>query len=425
MKHNRSYYLILSLSCSLITTVCLPYSKALARTQLTWDNCFSQFNINNPNKKAAEFTLKSAELQHSSALSNYWPQLSLNANSILGASSQSISKPMDSTASLTLTQNLFAGYATEATVNLAKINIISNKALLQEIYSSLLNDLKVAYADLLFAQKTNKLLIDIISRRQQNFDMVKLRFNNGKENKGSVLLAEAYLKLAQFEKFQNENIIKLAQQKIKSLLAIDDDDIELVGDINSRTTTNQNNYQVIIENHPDHQQALAQQQQAEANLLNDKSTLYPNVNLQYIYNTSGENFKLDKNSWSAGINLSWSLFNGGKNYYASQSQIELKNARDLQLIATDRTILEKLLQAKNQLLEATEKYKVDDFFLKAALVREQISRSKYNNGLSNFDDWDQMEADLIAREKNLLKSEHDKIISEAAWIKAQGKGALE
>jgi outer membrane protein TolC len=403
----------------------LPYSRAFAYTKLTWDDCYSQFNNNNPNKKAAEFTLKSAQLQHSSALSSYWPQLSLSANSILGASPQSLTKPKDTSTSLTLTQNLFAGFATEATVNLAKTNILSNKVLLQEVYSSLLNDLKIAYADLLFAQKTNKLLLDIIARRKQNFDMVKLRFNNGKENKGSVLLAEAYLKLAQFEKFQNENIIKLAQHKIKSLLAIDDDDIELVGDINSRAITNQNNYQVIIENHPAHQQAVAQQQQAEANLLNDKSTFYPNINLQYTYNNSGENFKFDKNSWSTGINLSWSLFNGGKNYYASQSQIELKNARDLQLIATDRTILEKLLLAKNQLLEAIEKHNVDNFFLKAALVREQISRSKYNNGLSNFDDWDQMEGDLIAREKNLLKSEHDKIVSEAAWIKALGKGALE
>jgi hypothetical protein len=84
-----------------------------------------------------------------------------------------------------------------------------------------------------------------------------------------------------------------------------------------------------------------------------------------------------------------------------------------------------LILTKNQLIEANEKYLVDDAFLTAAVVREQISRSKYNNGLSNFDDWDQMETELINRQKSLLKSEQTKIISTAAWLKAQGKGATE
>jgi outer membrane protein TolC len=425
MNKYKFYCLFLNHVCIFLTTVFLLPSSALAEIKLSWQDCLIQFKKNNPTAKAAELILKSSELQNKAASLGYLPQLNLNVNSVLGASTQSNSQAKDISASLILNQNLFAGFATEATITQTQANVLVSKAILQDTNSSLLYDLKIAYADLLFAQKTNKLLTDIIQRRQQNNDMVKLRFSNGKENKGSLLLAEAYLKLAQFEKFQNQNEIKLQQQKIKFLLDLEDDNIELTDNINSPLITEQENYQDMITIHPEHQQAIAQKQIAEASLVSERSSFYPALNLQYSHNAAGADFTIDQTSWTTGLNLSWSLFNGGKDYYTTQSQIEVKTARELQLIATDRNILNKLLIAKNQLLEAKQKYNVDEAFLNAATVREQISRSKYNNGLANFEDWDQIETDLITREKNLIKSERDKIVSEAAWFKAQGKGAIE
>jgi outer membrane protein TolC len=403
-------------------TALLPGSIAFATIKLNWQDSLVQFKKNNPSIKSSDLILKSSELKLKGASSGYWPQMSLNANSVLSSSSQSTAKPKDTTTGIAITQNLFSGFATEANLAQAQANILTSKAEYIETYSSLIYDLKTAYIELLYCQKTNKLLIEIAQRRQQNYDLVKLRFTNGKENKGALLLAEAYLKLAQFEKLQNSNAINMAQKKIKSLLDFEDDNIELTDELtdNLRPLPNLNendNYQTIIENHPDHQKAMAQQHLADANLQSEKSSFFPMVDLQYSNN--------DFDTWATGVTLSWSLFDGGKDYYAVQSRIAIKTSNELLLIATDRIIAEKLNLARNKLVEANEKIRVDEAFLKAAMVREQISRSKYNNGLANFEDWDLVEADLIARQKNLLKSEREKLLSVAEWLKAQGKGATE
>jgi outer membrane protein len=74
--------------------------------------------------------------------------------------------------------------------------------------------------------------------------------------------------------------------------------------------------------------------------------------------------------------------------------------------------------------ESAEKLKVDQAFLDAAFTRAEIARSKYNNGLMSFEDWDRLESDLIQRQKNFLQSQRDRVVAEAAWEQAQGKGVI-
>ena len=75
-------------------------------------------------------------------------------------------------------------------------------------------------------------------------------------------------------------------------------------------------------------------------------------------------------------------------------------------------------------MESIEKLKVDQSFLEAALKRSEIARSKYNNGLMTFEDWDLIENDLIARETAVLQSQKDRATAEAAWQQAQGQGVF-
>ena len=55
-------------------------------------------------------------------------------------------------------------------------------------------------------------------------------------------------------------------------------------------------------------------------------------------------------------------------------------------------------------------------------MRSDIARSKYNNGISNFDDWDLIENELINRQKDLTLKVRDQIVALASWENAQGKG---
>ena len=80
----------------------------------------------------------------------------------------------------------------------------------------------------------------------------------------------------------------------------------------------------------------------------------------------------------------------------------------------------KFKQSFNNFIEVTEKLKVDESFLLAALTRADIARRKYNNGLITFDDWDVIENDLISRQKTALQSQKDRDLAEANWQLTKG-----
>lgn len=128
--------------------------------------------------------------------------------------------------------------------------------------------------------------------------------------------------------------------------------------------------------------------------------------------------------WSFGVTLSLPLFNGGKDLYTTQSASSLLRAAYFNQAHVDRTLLAKLQQLSASYEEAVQQLAVDQDFVQAAQVRAEIGRQKYNNGLLNFEDWDTIESDLIVRQKNVLQGQRDRIVNEAAWEQALGKGVL-
>ena len=128
------------------------------------------------------------------------------------------------------------------------------------------------------------------------------------------------------------------------------------------------------------------------------------------------------NTQSVGLSLSIPLFTGGKNYYGFQSTSALASAADLQRENVLREQRRKLEAAWASYLEANLKLKADESFQKASVVRAEIARTRYNNGLLSFEDWDVIENDLIIRQRTILNTKRDRVSAEAAWEQAQGTG---
>jgi outer membrane protein TolC len=118
------------------------------------------------------------------------------------------------------------------------------------------------------------------------------------------------------------------------------------------------------------------------------------------------------------------LYSGGKDYYATKSAASSLEAAVSNTDSTEHQLLVNLKQTHAGFVESVEKLKVDQAFLEAATTRAEIARSKYNNGLMTFEDWDIIENDLIQRLKTFLQSQRDRVIAEASWELAQGKGVI-
>ena len=121
---------------------------------------------------------------------------------------------------------------------------------------------------------------------------------------------------------------------------------------------------------------------------------------------------------------SFPFFNGGNDYYTLKSVTEDYRASVKSTKNIEDTSVTNLKQAYTSYVEAAMKLEVDQAFLLAANSRERIAKAQYNNGLISFIDWDTIENDLILRQKTLLQSERERVIAEASWEQAQGRGVI-
>jgi outer membrane protein TolC len=126
-----------------------------------------------------------------------------------------------------------------------------------------------------------------------------------------------------------------------------------------------------------------------------------------------------------GLILSVPIYSGGRDYYSTKSATASFAAAQASRENVERLARARLKQAYHNYQQAVERLRVDEEFLEATTLRAEIARSKYNNGLLSFEDWDIIENDLINRQKALLLSLRDRVTAEAGWEQAKGGGVIQ
>jgi outer membrane protein len=416
-----------------LISILLIASPAHAEKILDWNACVKEAAQYNPDLQTAKESFSSADYLSKGAYSNFFPQISGSLSYTDSNSSNSSTSPLIATssssyysASLNASQNLFSGLQDRAKVEQAAANKDVSAASLEVAKAKLSFDLKSAFAGLLYAQDSVKLSTEIIHRREENLRLVQLRYESGGENKGSFLLSKAYLSQAKFDELQAKQNIEVFQEQMAGVLGNEfDSGIQIAGTIPTSDIQLNVDFRQIALNTPDHHQALGQQNYANAGLTLARSGFFPALNLTGSFGEVGNDFfPSDSQRWSVVVGLTIPIFNGGRDYYGTKSAMALALASSTNLSSIDKQVLVKLKQAYTSFDQAIERLKVDEDFLNAASTRAEIARNKYNNGLQTFEDWDLIENDLISREKNVLQSQRDKIIGEATWEQAQGKGVI-
>ena len=277
-----------------------------------------------------------------------------------------------------------------------------------------------------YAQDNVQLTEKIMHRLEENLRLVELRFESGNENKGSFLLTKASLAQARYDHLQAQQDLVSAQTQLARVLGRGDTGaLEVRGDVPlTEPGAAAPDFQQLVRQIPDYQQVAAQQKSAAASVTLARSGLYPSLDLAGSVARVGDNWFPDSTRRSVGLNLNVPLYSGGKDYYATKSAVSSLDAAASNTDSTERQLLVKLKQTYASYIESAEKLTVDQAFLDAATVRAEIARSKYNNGLMSFEDWDLIENDLIQRQKTFLQSRRDRVVAEAAWEQAQGKGVI-
>ena len=410
--------------------VLIQSAQAFAQKAISYNEAVEIAAKDNNQIKAQEHYLESSIALKKAQKATFLPSLSGTLSfdkghtTLLKGGSETDSKNFNG--SLNLRYNLFNGFNDIANYNIANLKIETQEATLSEIKSQISFDLNSALANYFYAKNSLSMSKDIQNRREDNLEMVELRFTSGRENKGSVLLSKAYLEQARLDLLKAENAYRTSTTYIRKVLNLSDDLEFVITDAPPVKAINDNpNFDAIIEKTPTIKKYLASLETSKENVSIAKSNFLPSWDLNASLGKNGEDFfPDDTKKWTVGTSLTWSFFDGGKDFHSTNSAALLKRASERELENQFLDLKKILKDAYTAYQEAQRSVIVSKSFLDAAVIRAEISRSKYNNGLATFDDWDIIENDLITKQRDYIQKNRDQIIAQANWERAQGTGVI-
>jgi outer membrane protein TolC len=407
----------------------LFFANAAYGKALTWDDCVKIASQSNPSLKAAAEGLHAAENTTKSSRNGYFPQVAGSVSYSYSSSptlSYSASKSWSD--QLTVSQNVFNGFSDVAKVDSSKAAEGVSAANLITVKAQVSYNLKNAFEGVVYAKDAIRLAQQITARRDVNLRLVQLRFQNGHENKGSVLLYQAYLRDSKFNELQNQDALTTAKVQLAQALGMDDfDELDVSGNIPVQEPGKGSvDLLHLAQQTPSYLTALNQEKSADAALLSAKSGFFPTLALNGSVGDAGPALTWSEGSrtWAGGATLSIPLFNGGRDYFATKAASDNLTSAQVTLYDTGHQAMVSLQEARITYIESVEQVGVNQDYLNAAEVRAEIARADYKNGLMSFQDWDLAETDLITRQKTLLSSQQARVVAEAAWEQAQGKGVI-
>jgi len=406
----------------LAALLCVGWAAAAsAQERLTWKDCIQEAMQHNPDFLAAQESVKKAYAQYHGSYSLLFPQLSANAGY---TDSKTSTRSQDYTAGLSAKQTIFSGLKNEAGVQKGKADLEAAEANLAVVQAQVAFDLKNGYAGLLFEQEQAELAEAIASRRQENVRLIELRFEGGREPKGSFLRSRALYREADFEVAQAERNLRVAQRQLSRVLGRAELDRIFVQDFQVVPPGDRPDFRALVLETPVRLQAAAQTRSAQAGIAVARSELFPDISATGSLGRQGSRWPPERNDWSAGILFSYPFWPGGQNVFDLQAaKAEARRSQQSLRSTEDQTILN-LEQAFAGFQDAVQRLGVQRDFVDAAQVRAETARGQYALGLLSFQDWDTIESDLISNQKTMLVNVRQTIIAEAAWEQAQGKGAM-
>jgi outer membrane protein TolC len=394
---------------------------------LTWDQAVQTASRANAALRAARSNLESAEFSTRSARAGFFPQL------FGGIGYTDVSRDTDAitttetgySTSLSLNQNLFSGFQDQGLVEQARANLAASYARLDGIRAQVSRDLKAAFATVQLAQENVRLSQSIVRRREENLGLVELRFEGGRENRGAYLVTRAAVAEARYELLQAEQAVYTAGAELARVLGLPaTSTLEAVGGVPVSAPEPAPDFARLAQQVPDYREAEAQQNVALADVKISRSNLLPSLDLQGTLAREGEDWAPQDDRRAVSLNLSIPIYSGGRNYYNVQSAAANLEAAASNKESTEAQALVALRQAHAAYVESAQKLEVDRESLEAATVRAEITRARYDNGLVSFEEWDRVENDLIQRQRSYIQSQRQRVVAEANWELAQGRGAM-
>jgi outer membrane protein TolC len=387
---------------------------ATATSAITWDEAVSKADNSNQIQSAKK-QADASRWSYYRSLSGYLPQISANAGSSTNYSSSGEST--NYSYGISATQPIFKGFATTFAMQSAYAQSQYDQANLNFQKADYYYQLRAAFVDVAVAQQNLEVQKKILAIREDNSRMIKLLYENGKEDQGNYLKTKAQVDEAQYQSAAAKRDWDLAKFRLGQLIDADVDGAQIVWDATLEASVDINQLKEIA---PSHQMYKYQLEMAELNKKATVSEFLPSVSLSGNLSNSGTEWPPTNTNKSLSLNFSLPLFNGGSTLsdYAIYSY-RLDKARE-DFTKNGKDLVYGLKSAYDDLKDALQALTVQKEYLSASTERAKIAQVKYLNGLASYNDWDIIQNEYISYQRNINNYNRSAMLAEANFKKLYG-----
>ncbi len=398
-------------------------NNVYAEEVITWKHCVEEAIKNHPDLISASEKLKQSKSDKTITTSTILPQISANASD--KKLETDVKKEYEASSyGITGRQLLFDGFKTANDVKAASETINASQYNYEVTSSNIRLRLRTAFTELLRTQKLVLMTEEIALRRKQNSELLKLRYEAGREHRGSLLTSQADLAQAEFEVVQAKRSVSLAQRQLtkelgrRKIMPIKvNGDFEIT-DINRKKP----NFEYLADNTIFLKKLIAVKEAARFGLKSAKADFFPKIYANATTGTTNSDWLPDEDTyaWSVGVSVSLPIFEGGSRIAkVSKAKAGLNKAQADERSGRD-SIIFTLEETWTEFQNATDKVSVQRKYLEAAKERAKIANAQYSTGLTSFNDWIIIEDNLVNAKKSFLNAQANVLVNEANWTQAKG-----
>ena len=290
----------------------------------------------NPAIQEQVYAMRKAKMDKGVAQSNFLPRISLVANSNHlsnkgGAGSVDDLSQSSTSYGVRASLSLFAGFAHLSKLQQSKIEENIAKLTHEQAELELIVNIQIEFFSLLQARRNLRLIKDSIQRIETQLEAAEAFSKEGMAPYVNVLQNRVELSQAKEELIKIKNTIRSHEISLNHFLAIPSSQTtQYIGNIEDYSLQHQFNeeeaLQLASRNRPDIRIAQLTIETVKKNARVIGSAYLPKVdltydNMYYDRDYDSKSYKdYDRDYWSVGLNLTWSVFDGGKTGFEYASE---------------------------------------------------------------------------------------------------------
>jgi len=417
-----AHKIMIKILCVLCVLCGERIANAAETRTLTLDQALSiAMEQNRDIEKAREYA-KYVQGKYIEERSAALPQLSLNGSvdlardnsqGVIGNGVRQFSRTTD----VTLSQPLYTWGKIGAAIRAAEVGLKTADEQLRLYRQAAYRDVTTAFYDILLTRELFQLAGENLAQKKRHQDETRRRFAIGVATDYDVLAADVAVENARPEVIRSENSIRTARERLRFLLAIEGEDLDVSGALGSvpeQATT----YQAALESARKHRPELSDAR-LRIGIYDELITIAaadnkPRLDLKgsagwhwLDVNSAGAGLNDNGPAWNVGVFLTFPFFDGLKTSgRVMQARSDLRTRQIEESRLQDAVALE-IRDAGNAVREASEIVQALSGTVRQAERLVQMAEKGYEFGVKIRLEVDDAQLNLVQARSNLARAQRD------------------